>query len=41
MAGDHLTAASGGATFDLVALGDGLFGVADRWLTSRSTERGW
>lgn len=33
MAGDHLRAASGKATFDLVPLGGGVFGVADRWLT--------
>lgn len=33
MAGDHLTLRSGNARFDLVPLGGGVFGVADRWLT--------
>lgn len=30
--GGNLRAASGDATFDLVPLGDGVFGVADHWL---------
>ena len=33
MADGHLRVASGKATFDLVPLGGGVFGVADRWLT--------
>jgi hypothetical protein len=33
IAGNRLKVASGKAVFDLVPLGDGLFGVADRWLT--------
>ena len=33
MTGDHLRAVSGKAIFDLIPLGGGVFGVADRWLT--------
>jgi hypothetical protein len=33
LAGGHLTVASGKARFELVPLGNGVFGVADRWVT--------